>query len=399
MRFGLKIAAFSITIVLSGLLGITRAGVLKSLDNELTSLVEKTEPYLVTVKGEGGWKNLIGTGIIYNSEGYVITSSEVYNADKHQVTFKKGISYPAEKIGVDRQTGLAVLKITADNLRSPLWGESKDLKSGAWIMVVGNSYGTPATVNFGIYDGRTDEGLLKLGVGVSPGASGGAVLNTDGKVVGILIAREAESIAGLSEYIRSVNQAPRNFKLSELMGNARDKAIAAPIETAIDIARQVIEDGRVRRGFLGISQKSLTSEELKELKVGQGVMVVDIVAGSPAETAGLKDGDIITRVDDRPITGSSCLFSLIRSHKPADEITVVYMREGKLSETTAVLGEADGDMMTGGLRLKDFLPGLSAGKMLELPEKSDLKEQMTRLENELSRLREEFDKLRDKIEN
>ena len=193
--------------------GTADGGILKSLDDELTALVEKNEPYLVTVKGESNWRNLIATGIIFDKAGYVITSSHAYDVGKHSVTFNNGDSYPAEKIGVDHQSGLAVLKILGDGFKKPSWGKSEKLKSGAWIMVLGNSYGTPATVNFGVYEGRSDENFLKLAVGVSPGGSGGAVLNTDGEIVGVLIARETESdMSSVNDYRKGLYLAKKNLR-------------------------------------------------------------------------------------------------------------------------------------------------------------------------------------------
>ncbi len=122
MRRKLKIFTVSLTTILISIGGTAYSGILKSLDDELTLLVEETEPYLVTVKGKRAWRNLIATGIVYDKEGHVMTSSLVYGADEFEITFKDGTSFFAEKIGVDHQTGLAVLKIESDALNPPKWG-------------------------------------------------------------------------------------------------------------------------------------------------------------------------------------------------------------------------------------------------------------------------------------
>ncbi len=378
--------------------GTADGGILKSLDDELTALVEKTGPYLVTVKGESDWRSLISTGIVFDKAGYVITSSYAYDVGKHNVTFNDGVSYPTEKIGVDHQTGLAVLKILGDGFQKPSWGKSEKLKSGAWIIVLGNSYGTPATVNFGVYEGRSDENYLKLAVGVSPGGSGGAVLNTDGEIVGVLIAREAENgLSSVNDYRKGLYLAKQNLRFLNLMGDSKSKAIAVPIEQALDVARELVEHGKIRRGFLGISQRNLTSDERERYEVDSGIMVVEVVDDSPAEKAGLEKGDIITKVDKESIKGISDLYSLIRSRKPGDTVSIAVARDSELLKVEAVLDSADNKALFGGWELKDPLPVLNLGKSFQVFDNIDLEQNLRRLERELDRLGDELAKLRDNL--
>jgi len=399
MRISIKFAVATLMTISTQLTGMAQGGILKSLDDELTALVERTEPYLVTVKGESDWRNLIATGIVFDKDGHVLTSSHAYDSNRHEVIFKDGVSYQAEKVGVDHQSGLAVLKISADNLRQPLWGNSEDLRSGAWIMVVGNSYGTPATVNFGIYEGKTDENFLKLGVGVSPGASGGAVLNIDGQIVGALIARQEETgIESVSDYGKSVYSAARNLRFFNLAGDLRSKAIAVPIEQALDVARELIENGRVRRGYLGISQRNLTSTERQQLGIDHGVMVVEVVENSPADSAGLEKGDIVTSADRKEIGKISDLYTVVRSHKPGDRILIEYSRDGEEHTVAVVLDSTHTEDLFGAWQLKESLPKLKVGQSFQLPGKLDLQNEVDRLESQLKRLEEEIEKLRDKLE-
>ena len=394
-----KIITLSLAAISFQLTGTADGGILKSLDNELTSLVAKTEPYLVTVKGESDWRSLIATGIVFDKSGYVLTSSYAYDSDKHEVTFKDGITYPAEKIGVDHQTGLAVLKIIGDDFKQPSWGKSDDLKSGAWIMVVGNSYGTPATVNFGVYEGKTDENFLKLGVGVSPGVSGGAVLNTDGEIIGVLIARQEDTAgSAVTDYSKNLYQAARNLKFFNLAGDLNGTAIALSIEQALDVAGELIEYGRVRRGFLGISQRNLSSMERKEFGVENGVMVVEVVDDSPADSAGLEKGDVITTVNRQVIESISDLYTIVRTHKPGDKIEIAYSRGGENYSIEATLDSTQNEVLFGGWELKASQPKLKVGKPFQLPEKLDLEQYVTRLERQLKMLSEELNKLRRQIE-
>jgi serine protease DegQ len=377
------------------------AGVLKSLDEELTSLVEKTEPYLVTVRGQGPWKNLIATGIVHDNEGYLITSSRVYDADHFEVRFKNGESYPAEKIGVDRQTGLAVLKIDVGDLKEPRWGEASGLKDGAWILVVGNSYGIPATVNFGILSGRTDEGFLELGVDVSPGSSGGAVLDTDGRVVGVVIAVETdlESFADDSvrnAYLQSMYSAKRFPGLSR---KSENKAIAVPAEQVKDIADQLIKYGEVKRGFLGISQRNLPAERRREYGIEHGVLVVEVVEDSPAEKAGLKEGDIILAVGDDSIENTAELFDLIRSQRPGDKVTILYYRDGEKSKADVTLAKAKEDLLLGAWDIRGLFPKIKADSRLMLPDMGGIKDEISRLESEIDEIRKEIEELRKELKD
>lgn len=396
MRRKLKIFTVSLTTILISIGGTAYSSILKSLDDELTLLVEKTEPYLVTVKGKRAWRNLIATGIVYDKEGHVMTSSHVYGADEFEITFKDGTSFFAEKIGIDHQTGLAVLKIDSDALNPPKWESTPELRNGAWIVVVGNSYGIPATVNIGTFSKRTDEGFLQLSVDVRPGASGGAVLNTDGEIVGILIAREADSrrtiqSSASSEFLRSYYAGNQLFDLMRKSGN---RAIAIPIEMVSDVVDQLIETGEVKRGFLGISQKNLSSSERKEFDLQGGVLVIDVVEDSPAEEAGLEEGDIITAVETEPIENTSDLFSRIRSRKPGDRVTITYYRRGEEQTTEAILETADDVDLFGRWKIRETTPKLNVGNRLRLPDNTELKEDISRLNGELERLRDDLEELR-----
>jgi S1-C subfamily serine protease len=398
MSFVIKIFTLSLTAFAIQISGTAQGGILKSLDDELTSLVEKTEPYLVTVKGKGEWRNLIATGIIYDGEGYVITSSHVYDVDKHEITFKNGDSYSATGIGVDHQTGLAVLKIDDGNFSPPPWSGSSDLKSGAWIMVVGNSFGTPATVNFGIFEGRTAENYLKLGVGVSPGGSGGAVLNTDGEIVGAVIAREAGSKAALQAFDRGAYLASK-LNFFDVKGDADAKAIAVPVETMKDVIDQLIKHGEIRRGFLGISQRKLSPEEMESANIDRGVMVLEVVEDSPAEDAGLLAGDIITEVDSESIRKTSDLYNLIRSRKPGDKVDISLVREGQAMTLTAELDDADDSALFGAWKLSESIPGLSVGRKIKLPDTEEFEKKMDKMKKDILRLQEELELLREQLKD
>jgi serine protease Do/serine protease DegQ len=365
---------------------------LGSLDKELASLIEKTEPYMVTVKGDGIWRNLIATGMVYNKEGYVITSSPAYMATDFEVTFANGETYKAEPVGVDHETGLAVIKIKGKRqFEVPGWGSISTLNKGDWVLFVGNSYDKPSSVNIGTYGGKDDDGLLELNLNVNPGSSGGAVLNTDGEVIGILVALEfSPSPAKFLPYEMYIG----NHYLFKGAGKARETALAIPIEQARDIVEQLIEHGQIKRGFLGINQKNLTDEEKEENNIDAGVFITDVVDDSPAEVAGLRKDDIITEVDGKPIEGTSDLYRKIRSHEPGDEVTVAYIRRGEKRKVEVELGESQHDYFLGSLDSDKILPKLKVNNKLLLQDSEDLQDELERLKDEFDKLRIELDELR-----
>jgi S1-C subfamily serine protease len=376
---------------------VASAGVLKSLDQEMTALVTKTEPYLVTVKGDGGWRNLIATGIVIDSTGVVVTSSQVYAAEKIEVTFKNGKSYPARKIGVDNLTGLAILKINAGKFAGPKPDRPHKLSGGAWIVVVGNSFGVPATVNFGNYECQTEEGFLRLLVNASPGSSGAAIIDIDGNLIGILVAMESEypaANAGSNSVNYTSNQGPYPIKLLNGLGTPVGRCLAVPIEMAKGIACQIIRNGKVSRGYLGISTKNLPDNLLNSSDANIGVEVNALDPGSPAEKAGLSKGDIITYVDSTRIINRALLYSLVRSHRAGDSLNVRILREKKKLEITVLLGEAKDDLYLSNLKQPALSSNSNTSNNLTATSPNWAQSEISNLKSEIKELRTEIDKLK-----
>jgi S1-C subfamily serine protease len=384
------ISAIVVSLFFGG--SAVNAGLQGTLDTELTSLIKKTEPYLVTVKGDGEWRNLIATGIVYNEEGYVITSSQTYKASQFEVSFAGGETYKAEPVGVDKETGLALLKIKGKTkFQVPQWGSTSSLKAGDWVLFVGNSYDQPSSVNIGTYRGMDDEGFLELSMNVGPGSSGGAVLNTDGEVVGVLIALE------FSKNPMALLKHGMNFGDYYVLGRSErsdETALAIPIDQTDAIVKQLVDYGKVKRGFLGISQKNLTEQEKKDHNIDGGVLIVDVVDDSPAEEAGLREDDIITEINDKKIDETSDLYYEVRSRKPGDKITIAYIRDNEKSKVDVELAESRQDYFLGSLDLQNFMPKLKVNNKLDLPLTDGLEEQMKLLEDELDKLRLEFEELK-----
>jgi serine protease Do len=324
--------------------GTAEAGILKSLDQELTALVAKTDPYLVTVKGEDRWHNLIATGIVCDSAGYLLTSSQVYEAAKFSVIFKNGRTIEATKVGVDYRSGLAILKITNGKYAVPEWGRTDKLGKGAWITVVGNSYGVPATVNFGYFSGLTNDGLLGLAVNASPGSSGGAVLNIDGQVVGVLVAREAGTLGSVdSAALARAADAPYSMQLLNGLGNPGGLCYAVPIDVAMNISTQIVKFGKVHRGFIGVRSRDLEPCDATAAGLHGGAIITGVEDGSPAAAAGLQKGDIVTAADSAEVDGRASLLTRLRCHEPGDTLRLKLLRNKEKIAMKVTLGEARED--------------------------------------------------------
>jgi len=374
-------------ILLGAVMGLSiqaGAGVLKTLDQELNTLVRSTEPYLVTVRGDSGSRKLIATGIVYDNAGHILTSSHIAEATGFNVTFKDGRSFPALKMGADNYTGLAVLKILGPQPIIPNWREAKSLSDGDWVILIGNSFDRPSTISFGSFHSGTEEGFLVLSMNADPGSSGGAILNIDGDIVGVLVAREIDKgQAGSYSSFSMASSAQTGIAFFDQMGGNRT-SYAVPFETARRIADQLVQHGKISRGYLGISTRDIPRTDKEKYGIASGVKVAEVDKGSPADSAGLLKGDIIINLDSQPVADRSSLFHTVRTHKAEDMVRVGILRDTLKIELSARLAEAGEDRYFG------KADGLSSpvGAARDLPSKG-----LDGLKLELAQLRAEVDRL------
>ncbi len=392
-----KITIIIFTLASAFFAGGATAGSKGSLDRELSSLVKNTDSYLVTVTGEESWSNLIATGIILNDSGYIVTSSPTFAADDFKVTFKNGDSYDAERVGVDHESGLAVLKIKSDKkFKAPKRGSVSNLKENDWILVIGNSYDKPSTVNVGTYDGANEDGFLNLNINISPGSSGGAVMNTDGEIIAVVVAREFSFRTKEKTAHKKFLEDIVIFKNIDM--RSVENALAVPIDEVEKITAQLIEYGEIKKGFLGISQKNLTEKQKKENNIKNGIIIVDVVRDSPADEAGLLEDDIITTIDGKKIEGTADLYKEVSSRKPGDEISLIYIHDGKSHEIRVELSDSEEDYFLGSWDIGKHFPKLKIGNKLIVSDMDDMDDELSELNKEMDRLREEIEILKEKID-
>ena len=268
----------------------------------------------------------LGSGVIMSSQGYVLTNYHVIeNADEIEVLLADGNTVAANVVGADPETDLAVLKINVENLPTVVITDSTKLQVGDVVLAIGNPYGFGQTVTQGIISatGRdrvginTFENFIQTDAAINPGNSGGALINAYGEVVGI------------------------NTAIFSKSGGSQGIGFAIPIALASDVMSQIIEHGRVIRGWLGLELQNL-SPQLAEsfgLSDRRGVLVAGVVRHSPAYKAGVRPGDIILKFDDKAIRDAKSIQNEIASSKANTEITLSGLRRGKKFEVQAKVGQ------------------------------------------------------------
>ncbi len=289
----------------------------------------------------------LGSGVIINAdEGYIITNNHVIeNADKIKVILFDRREMKAEIIATDPPSDIAIIKVEPDGLTKVALGNSEELKVGEWVMAIGSPFGLHLnhTVTAGIVSavGRNDvisrnnfEDFIQHDAAINPGNSGGALFNLNGKLVGI---NSAIATDGFSRANAGVG-------------------FAIPINMVKRVMEDLIADGKVTRGWLGVSIQDIDEGMAKALKLKNrnGAIVSQAIEDSPAKAAGVQEQDVIISVDDEKIKDSSSLKNIISSGRPNDRIKLTIIRDEKEKKLTVTLGiRPDQDKLSEAYRFGD----------------------------------------------
>jgi serine protease Do len=333
--------------------GYAQRRVLSSLEEDITNLVESVKPSLVTIETEayvlkeGKRKNIpstfVGSGIIYTPDGYILTSATVVSGRKGlKVTLLGRKSFPGKLVGTDDESNLAVLKIEATGLIPARLGNSDKVKVGSWLTVVGNSYGLPNAVALGLVNGVREDGFIQMSANVSPGNSGGPVLDTYGNVIGLVVAKLSEPsyIDALTLYTdksgkRAITIPPRQIEIP-----SSGVSLALPVNKVRTMADQIIKYGDVKRGYLGIYPEEVRGKLSEKYGFDGGVLVSSIVEGSPAERAGLEAGDVIVEFAGVKVEDVSQIRQLIKDQPAGSQVELIISRGEEEKRLNAILGAA-----------------------------------------------------------
>ncbi|RJS94676.1 DegQ family serine endoprotease [Salinisphaera sp. Q1T1-3] len=299
-----------------------------------------------------------GSGVIINAgKGYIVTNYHVvHDAEKIEVRLNDNRQFKAKVVGTDPETDLAVIQIKADDLTQLQLANSDDLRVGDFVVAVGNPFGLRQTVTSGIVSGlgrhigspadgqgSRYQNFIQTDASINPGNSGGALLNLKGKLVGI------------------------NSEILSQSGGNIGIGFAIPANLVKSVADQLIKNGKVKRGMLGVVGQNLTPDLAKAFKldVDQGVVIAQVMPDSPAAKAGIKERDVVTQVNGKEIDNFSDLQNAIGLRSPGDKVQITLLRDGKKQQVEATLSNASsmtgaGDATTGGA-LTEGLAGAQFG--------------------------------------
>ncbi len=320
------------------LLSPTRRTFLSTAPTEFTSAAEAVTPSVVnikTVQGGGAFDFLgggssyganSGSGVVISPDGYIVTNNHVIEGDEIYVTLNNKREFKASIIGTDPSTDLALIKIKAQNLPYLIFGDSDSLRIGEWVLAVGNPFNLESTVTAGIVSakGRSIdilegqdriESFIQTDAAVNPGNSGGALVNTNGELVGI------------------------NTAIITRSGRYEGYSFAVPANLVRKVIRDLRDYGMVQRALLGVFIKEIDNRRAKNLGLEkvQGVYIESVTPGSGADDAGLKKGDVIVSINGVNTYSMPEMQELVGRYRPGNTITVTYIRKGKRYDANVVL--------------------------------------------------------------
>ncbi len=274
-------------------------------------------------------ENALGSGFIISKDGFVVTNNHVVEkADEIKVILQGGEeSYPAEIVGRDPETDLALLKIEADrDLPVLQFGKSQDLVVGEWVMAIGNPFGLDHTVTAGIISAKGRvigagpyDNFLQTDASINPGNSGGPLLNGEGRVVGINTA---------------------------IVASGQGIGFAIPSSMAEDVIAQLKKFKKVKRGWLGVTIQDVDENTARALGLSEpkGALVASVRPEDPAAEAGIRVGDVIVSVNGKSIENAGDLTRTIGRLSPDETVNMTVWRQGEVSELEVTLGERDVDV-------------------------------------------------------
>ena len=272
----------------------------------------------------------LGTGMLIDEDGHILTNNHVVaGATEINALLADGTSYPAKLVGTDPKTDLAVIQIDAGKkLPAVTFGDSDKMEVGDWVVAIGHPRGLDQTVTQGIVSAKHRQGVLdptsyqdylQTDAAINPGNSGGPLINLSGQVIGVNAAIATES------------------------GGFEGIGFAIPSNMAVHVARALIDHGKVIRGWMGVSIRDLTPQQVKSMQRqdNKGALIADVVPDSPAARAGLKKGDLVVRFRGDPIQNAAALQRRVGDTPVGDTADLTVSRDGKSVDLTVTIGNME----------------------------------------------------------
>lgn len=276
-----------------------------------------------------------GSGVIISADGYIVTNNHVVaDADELTVTLNDNKEYSARIIGTDKASDLALIKIDGKNLPAIPIANSDDIKVGEWVLAVGNPFNLTNTVTAGIVSAKARslyqngvESFIQTDAAINPGNSGGALVNTRGELIGI------------------------NAMLYSQTGSFSGYGFAIPTSIMNKVVADLKQYGTVQRALIGIQGQDVKNyvdakkDKGEDIDLGtmEGIYVAKVTEESAAEEAGMKEGDVITAIDGKPVNKMAELQEVLAKKRPGDKVTVTYLRDKKKATKTVTLKNEKGN--------------------------------------------------------
>ncbi|MCI6989662.1 MAG: DegQ family serine endoprotease [Campylobacter sp.] len=293
----------------------------------------------------------LGSGVIISKDGYIVTNNHVVEgADEIIVNIvDDDTEYDAKIIGSDPKTDIAIIKIDKKDLKPIKFSDSSKLLEGDIVFAIGNPFGVGSTITQGIISALNKdniglnqyENFIQTDASINPGNSGGALVDSRGALVGI------------------------NSAILSRSGGNNGIGFAIPSNMVKDVATLLIEDGKIERGYLGVTITDLTKEQKEVYKNKEGALITGVQDKKAASNAGIKRGDLIIKLDDKTITSANELKNTIGALKPGKEIKLTYERDGKISTTKVKLDEMENISIQSKALDSDTIDGLEISNLTD----------------------------------
>jgi len=267
----------------------------------------------------------LGSGVIVSPGGYLLTNHHVVEAaDEIEVALPDGKKLLAKVVGNDPETDLAVLRVDAENLPAITFGSSDSLRVGDVVLAIGNPFGVGQTVTAGIVSalGRTGLGIntfenfIQTDAAINPGNSGGALVDAGGNLIGI------------------------NTAIFSRSGGSMGIGFAIPVSTAKMVLEQIVKNGAVTRGWIGVEVQELTPQAAESFKLGdtRGALIAGVLRGGPADKAGVKPGDVLYEIEGKPVADPSTMLNVVAALAPGAAAHMKLKRKGQDVDTDVTVG-------------------------------------------------------------
>lgn len=267
----------------------------------------------------------LGSGVIVSPQGYIMTNNHVVEAAQEiEVAFADGRKAAARLVGTDPETDLAVIKIDTQNVPAISFGHLEEIQVGDVVLAIGNPFGVGQTVTMGIVSalGRnqlginTFENFIQTDAAINPGNSGGALIDTNGNLLGI------------------------NTAIYSRTGGSLGIGFAIPVTTVKTVMESIIQTGQVTRGWIGVELQDVTPEMASSfgLKKSSGAIIAGVIRGGPAESAGMRPGDILVSINDEKIDSTTELLNMVAQLEPGNNASITVLRKNQEAKLEVKIG-------------------------------------------------------------